>query len=256
MSENKLAIGLQLYTLRDDMAADFEGTLRKAAALGYKGVEFAGYFGRSAESVRTLLDELGLTTIGSHVSLERIKTDLQGEIDYLKTIGGKYFICPYLQPQDYESEEKWKQLFTLFQQVGIEVSKQGLVFCYHNHAFEFESHVDGQFAFDALYGQTSPEAVQVELDVCWVQFAGQDPLAYIRKYSGRLPLLHLKDFTKGAEGNLITLELGKGDVSLKDVIAAATDAGVSWLVVEQDNCQIAPLDSIANSMNWLQLNYL
>jgi sugar phosphate isomerase/epimerase len=247
-------IGLQLYTLRDNLAADFEGTIRQVAALGYQGVEFAGYYDRSAADVRALLDELGLKTIGSHVSLVRLKEDLQGEIDYLKTIGGDVLICPYLQPSDYSDEQAWKDTFAHLQHAGEEARKQGLKFAYHNHAFEFETQVNGEFAFDALYNATKPEDVLVELDVCWVQFAGQDPLAYIRKYAGRLELLHLKDFTKDADGKLVTLELGLGDVALQSVIAEANQAGVSWLIVEQDHCQKPPLESITNSMAWLKSN--
>ena len=248
-------IGLQLYTLRDDLAADMEGTLRKVASLGYKGVEFAGYYGKEAGELRQLLDELGLAAIGSHVSLELLQSDLKGQIDYVKSIGGSYIICPYLQ-ENARNEQAWRSNFKSFQQIGEEVRKQGLVFGYHNHAFEFEVEVDGRFAFDAIYEESTPEAVQVELDVCWVQYAGQDPLAYIRKYAGRLPLLHLKDFSKDAEGNLVTLELGLGDVALNDVIREAAEAGVKWLIVEQDYCQKPPLESIANSYDWLKRNYL
>lgn len=249
-------IGLQLYTLRDDMAQDVEATLRKVAALGYQGVEFAGYYDWEATKLRALLDELGLQAIGSHVGLDSLKNDLQGQIDYMKTIGGRYMLCPNLTEAERSSEATWKETYALLQSIGEEVVKQGLVFGYHNHAFEFDSQVDGRFAFDAMYELTTPEAVKVELDVCWVQFAGQDPLAYIRKYSGRLPLLHLKDFTKGEQGEIVTLELGLGDVALIDVIREAEAAGVEWLIVEQDVCQKPPLTSIANSMNWLKDNYL
>jgi sugar phosphate isomerase/epimerase len=253
---SRLGIGIQMYTLRDDMAKDMEGTLRKVAELGYEGVEFAGYFGWEAAKLKSLLDEIGLKTIGSHLSLQSLRDNLQGEIDTLKTLGASYIICPYIADVDRDSAEKWKSLFAFFQEVGEEAKKQGLQFLYHNHAFEFELEVDGQFVFDALYAATSPEAVGVEMDVCWVKFAGQDPLAYINKYAGRLPLVHFKDFTKDADGKLVTLELGLGDVPLKDVITAATAAGAQWLIVEQDNCQKPPLTSVANSLNWLKENYL
>lgn len=249
-------IGLQLYTLRDNMAQDVEATLRKVAELGYQGVEFAGYYDWEASKLRALLDELGLQAIGSHVGLDALKQDLQGQIDYMKTIGGTYMLCPNLDQEARSSEAVWKETYALLQRIGEEVVKQGLVFGYHNHAFEFESQVDGKFAFDALYDATTPEAVKVELDVCWVQYAGQDSLAYIRQYNGRMPLLHLKDFTKDEQGQLVTLELGLGQVSLKDVIREAEAAGVDWLIVEQDFCQKPPLESIASSMNWLKQNYL
>lgn len=252
----RMGIGLQLYTLRNEMAADFEGTLRQVAELGYEGVEFAGYGGLSSEQMKKLLDSLGLQAIGSHVSLQRLRDDLQGEIDYVKAIGGQYLICPYIIEEDRKKGEDWKSLFAFFEEVGLEVRNQGLTFAYHNHAFEFDLKVDGAFVFDALYAQTNPESVQVEMDVCWVQFAGQDPLRYVPKYAGRLPLLHLKDFNKDEQGGMITLELGQGVVRLPDVIAAASDAGVEWLIVEQDHCQNPPLTSVANSLNWVKQHYL
>lgn len=252
----RMNIGLQMYTLRDETAQDFRGTLRKVAELGYEGVEFAGYGDIPAEEMKTLLDELGLKAIGSHVGLHLLRADLQKEIDYLKTIGAKYMMCPFVAEEDRKNAEDWKELFSFLQEVGTEARKQGLIFGYHNHAFEFEAEVDGQFVFDAMYSATTPEAVQVEMDVCWVQFAGQDPLAYIPKYAGRLPLLHLKDFSKDAEGNMKTLELSQGSVNLPGVIQAASDAGTEWLIVEQDVCQNPPLQSVENSMNWVKQNYL
>ena len=249
-------IGLQLYTLRDNLNTDFEGTLRKVAALGYEGVEFAGYYGWQAQDLRQLLDELNLKAIGSHISLELLRDDLQGQIDYMKTIGGTYMICPFLKDEARSTEQAWRDVYAFLQKTGEEVTKQGLVFAYHNHSFEFESHVDGQFAFDAMYAATTPEVVKVELDVCWVQFAGQDPLAYINRYSGRMPLLHLKDFSKDSNGDIVTLELGLGNVALMDVIHNAIEAGVQWLIVEQDYTQKPPLESITNSMNWLKQHYL
>ncbi|KKO54879.1 sugar phosphate isomerase/epimerase family protein [Paenibacillus sp. DMB20] len=252
----RMGIGLQMYTLRDETAQDFRGTLRKVAELGYEGVEFAGYGDIPAEEMKALLQELGLQAIGSHVGLHLLRENLQKEIDYLKTIGAKYMMCPYVAPEDRESTEDWVNLFAFLEEAGAEARKQGLIFGYHNHDFEFKHHVGESFVFDAMYEATPPEAVQVEMDVCWVQFAGQDPLAYIPKYAGRLPLLHLKDFSKDEQGNMKTLELGQGTVNLPAVIQAASDAGTEWLIVEQDVCQNPPLQSIGNSMAWLKQNYL
>ena len=270
-----MGIGLQLYTLREETKADFPGTLRKVAALGYEGVEFAGYGGLSADSMKQLLEETGLKAIGSHVGLQRLREDLQGEIDYLKTIGGRYLICPSIPTEERQSPDDWKKLIAFFRETGEEVRKQGLVFAYHNHAFEFEMNIGDEYAFDALYSGTPPEAVQVEMDVCWVKYAGVDPLAYIAKYAGRLPLLHLKDFNRDEDAirafneaiekqigvnlniRMVTLELGQGEVPLQDVVAAASDAGVEWLIVEQDFCQNnPPLQSVENSLNWVKQNYL
>lgn len=249
----KMGIAVQLYTLREETAADFRGTLRKVAELGYEGVEFAGYGDVPAEEMKALLQELGLQVAGSHVSLQRLRDDLQGEIDYMKAIGGKYIICPYVSPDT--DEEGWKAVIADLKTYGEEVRKQGLAFGYHNHEFEFEAKVGQSLIFDAIFEATSPETVQVEMDVCWVKRGGQDPLSYIRKYAGRLPLIHMKDF-KYEGGGVQTLELGQGIVPLKDVLEAASEADVEWLIVEQDNCQNPPLVSVANSLNWLKMNYL
>ncbi|WP_054954890.1 sugar phosphate isomerase/epimerase family protein [Paenibacillus dakarensis] len=252
----RMGIGLQMYTLREETAQDFRGTLRKVAELGYEGVEFAGYGDIPADEMKTILQELGLQAIGSHVGLHLLREDLQKEIDYLKTIGAKYMMCPYVALEDRSSAEDWRKLFVFLEEVGTEVRKQGLVFGYHNHAFEFEDQVGNAFAYDALYEATSPEAVQVEMDVCWIQYAGQDPLVYIPKYAGRLPLLHLKDFSVDDQGEMKTLELSQGNVNLPAVIKAASDAGTQWLIVEQDVCQNPPFESISNSLNWVKNHYL
>ena len=141
----RMNIGLQMYTLRDETAQDFRGTLRKVAELGYEGVEFAGYGDIPAEEMKTLLQELGLKAIGSHVGLHLLRADLQKEIDYLKTIGAKYMMCPYVAEEDRKDAEDWKNLFSFLEEVGAEARKQGLIFGYHNHAFEFEAEVEGQF---------------------------------------------------------------------------------------------------------------
>ncbi|UJF31294.1 sugar phosphate isomerase/epimerase family protein [Paenibacillus hexagrammi] len=251
----RLGIGLQLYTLRDDMEKDMEGTLRYVAELGYEGVEFAGYYGMPAEKLKQLLDELGLKAIGSHVSLASLTDNLQGEIDYLKTLGAQYIICPYVMPEQRETSEQWEEIISRCEGFAAEAKKQGLQFLYHNHDFEFHLKIKDEFVFDAMYANTGDKAINVEMDVCWVQFAGQDPLAYIAKYAGRLPLVHFKDFSKDEEGKIITLELGLGQVDLKMVIEAAEKAGAEWLVVEQDHCQKPPLTSVANSLNWVKENY-
>ncbi|OAS15215.1 sugar phosphate isomerase/epimerase family protein, partial [Paenibacillus oryzisoli] len=177
----RLGIGIQLYTLRDDMARDMEGTLRHVAKLGYEGVEFAGYFDMPADKLKGLLDELGLKAFGSHISLQRFRDNFQAEIDYLKTIGATYAICPYVGAEERENVEQWNSLIAECQALAVETQKQGLQFLYHNHDFEFHYKVEDEFVFDAMYANN--DAIKVEMDVCWVQFAGQDPLAYIAKYA-------------------------------------------------------------------------
>jgi sugar phosphate isomerase/epimerase len=248
----KLKIGVQLYTLRNEMAQNVEQTLREVAKLGFEGIEFAGYFNWDAEKLKTLLDELNLKVISSHVSMEKMKENLQEELNTLVTLGAKYIVCPFIPKDSREHEEDWLNHIHLFNQVSQEASMRGLTFLYHNHDFEFYHQVNQKFAFDAIFESTSPRHVQAELDVCWVQFAGQDPISYIKKYAGRLPIIHTKDFDRHPDGQIRTLELGQGLVDLPKVIQAAKTSSVEWLVIEQDVCQKPPIESIANSLQWLK----
>lgn len=250
----KMGIGLQMYTVREDLAKDFRGTLRKIAGMGYEGVEFAGYGDIPAQEMKELLDSLGLEAFGSHVGLANLEKDLQGEIEYLKTIGAKYAIVPHVNE---EQRSDWNKLFEQFKVIGEEMKKHGLIFGYHNHAFEFEEKMEGSYVFDSMFAQVNADLLKVEMDIGWVQYAGEEPTQYIHKYTGRLPLLHLKDFRKSEPGTPIdTVELGEGDLDLSAVIQAASDAEVEWLVVEQDRCENPPLQSVETSLNWLKENYI
>lgn len=251
-----MKLGLQMYTLRDDTEKDFEGTLRQVAGMGYEGIEFAGYGDAPAEAMRDLLQELGLEAFGSHVSFQRLQENMEEEIAYLKTVGARYVVCPYFTEEQHSGGESfWRDIFKQFTEFGERLRKEGLQFAYHNHDFEFASRMDGEYIFDAMYSQVAADLLKVEMDIGWVQYSGQDPLAYIAKYKGRLPLLHLKDFRKGEPGAEIdTVELGQGDLALNDIIAAARQADVEWLIVEQDHCANPPLDSVRTSIEWLKAN--
>jgi sugar phosphate isomerase/epimerase len=242
-----IGIGIQLYMLRDQMAADVEGTLRQVAAMGYEGVEFAGYYGWDAEKMLRLLNETGLKAIGGHVY--NFQERLDEEIGYLKAIGGEYMVWPSIPAGERETEEDWRRIINRFASLGPSIARSGLQFVYHNHSFEFKSMVDGEWAFDAIF---APPSIQAEIDICWLQAAGQDPAAYIRRYAGRVPLLHIKDFRMNENNWPQTVELGKGIVPLKEVIKAAEESGVRWLIVEQDQSESSALTSAKNNLEWLQ----
>lgn len=254
----RMGIGLQLYTVREQLEADFEGTLRHAAELGYEGVEFHTYGNYSAEDLRALLDELGLKAIGTHIQLSNLKDNLENEIAYLKTIGATYAICPWLA-EDARDVESWKQHFVDFAQIGVTCREHNIEFLYHNHDFEFSTLIDGQMVFEKLYDVIPATDLKVEMDIGWVQYSGIEPIAYIGKYAGRLPLLHLKDFLKVSRDpakNIDTVELGEGDLPLLDILQASSDADVEWVIVEQDECTNPPLESVATSMKWVKEHYL
>lgn len=248
--------GIQLYTLREETSKDFVGALRKVAEAGFAGVEFAGYGGLSADELKKLLDELGLKAIGSHVGIKRLEEALDEEIAFNKTIGSSYIVCPGLGKEYRDSEEAWRKTFALLEQIGAKCVAQGIPFGYHNHAFELEERIGEQTALDALFGTTSKENVKVELDSAWAYAAGTDPLAYIGKFAGRIPLVHFKDLRRTEEGKWQTVPLGSGEVDLNGIAKAAAEAGTEWLIYEQDQTQNPPFEAMASSIKWMKENRL
>ncbi|MGG6309854.1 sugar phosphate isomerase/epimerase family protein [Paenibacillus macerans] len=242
-------IGLQLYTVRDHLERDFEGTLRKVAELGYKGVEFAGFYGRTIEQVQQILQETGLTAIGSHTSYNRLKEALAEELAFNKAIGSRYIVVPYLAEED---RNRWPEIIEDLKGFGQRCKEEGLVLCYHNHDFELTLQLNGKPVLDVIYDEVPASLLQVELDSCWVAFAGADPLEYIATYQGRLPLVHWKDLVKKADGSPETVELGHGEIAITEIGDAAIAAGVKWLIVEQDHCAGNSLESIEESMVWVR----
>ncbi|AKG34599.1 sugar phosphate isomerase/epimerase family protein [Paenibacillus durus] len=245
-------IGLQLYTLREELERDFEGTLRKVAELGYSGVEFFNYFGRSAEEVMALLEETGLTAIGAHRPYDVLLENADAEIDYILKIGSPYLIVPYLTE---EQRSDWSSVAANLRILGEKCREKGAVLLYHNHDFELREKSGGLTAFDYLYREVPADLLQVEMDTCWVYYGGYDPVQYIGSYAGRLPLIHLKDMKRLVDGSAETVVLGEGEVDLAAILKAAEQAGVKWAIVEQDYCSRPPLDSVADSIKWLETNY-
>jgi sugar phosphate isomerase/epimerase len=251
----RLSIGLQMYTLRNETAQDFVGTLAKVAELGYEGVEFAGYGGMTAEALRAELDRLGLRALGSHVSLVRMLEAAEEEIEFNLAIGSEYIIVPWIGEERYASEAALVETSKALDSIGRKCVEKGIQFAYHNHSFELENEFGGKLMLDSIFDSVPAEYLQVELDSCWVHNAGIDPAAYIRKYDGRIPLVHLKDMKK-VDGNASTVELGNGEVDLPAIAKASAEAGAKWLIVEQDNCANPPLESVATSIAWLKRNGL
>lgn len=243
-----LKIGLQLYTLREELELDFEGTLRKVAEQGYRGVEFYHFFGRSAAEVKQLLDETGLVALGAHRPYDVMLNDTAQEISYNLEIGNRNLIVPYLT----EEQRDWDRVAANLRIIGEKCSAEGAVLSYHNHDFEFTEHFGGRTAFDGIFEEVPAELLQVEMDTCWVHYGGYDPVAYIQKYAGRLPIIHLKDMKKREDGSAETVVLGEGEINLAAILEAANEAGTEWAVVEQDYCSRAALDSIADSMKWIK----
>jgi len=241
-------IGLQLYTVRNEMEKDFEGSLTRVAQIGYKEVEFAGYFGRTPQQVKDLLKRNGLKSPSSHIGLNVFEEDLTKTIETGKILGQKYLICPSLPEPRRKTADDFKKLAELFNRLGAECKKAGMAFAYHNHDFEFRP-IDGQLPYDLVLQNTDPKLVKMEMDLYWVVKAGQDPVQYFEKYPGRFALVHVKDMDTTPERGFA--EVGRGNMDFRRIFGASKKAGIKHYVVEQDRTPGDPFNSIKISWDYL-----
>jgi sugar phosphate isomerase/epimerase len=248
----KLPVALQLYSVRDQLKDDFRGIVHQVAQIGYDGVQFAGYGGLSASDMRRLLEETGLQAAGTHTGLDTLEERLDAEIGYNQEIGNKWILCPSLPEARRQNAAGWRQVAASFNRIGERCRDRGLLFGYHNHAFEFPPLPDagGQRGLDILLGETDAELVFWEPDVYWIKKGGADPAAMIRQYAGRVPITHLKDMT-GDERQTFA-EVGEGTLDWPAILAASEAAGVVWHCVEQDRCDRPPLESVRISLEHLR----
>ncbi len=232
---SKIPVGLQMYTVRDLCEKDFIGALRGVADIGYAGIELAGTYGLSAPELRDVLDELGLKCVGNH-SGER---DLDKLVEFNQTIGCEYVGGPALPPGGFPKDEaSCLAAAKHMNEVGAAYKARGLHLYYHNHAHEFEQ-INGVYILDIFYENTDADLVYTEIDVYWVQYANVDPAAYLRKYPGRCPLVHIKDMGEERE----FAEIGEGSLDWDDIFAACEEVNAGWYIVEQDRCNRPSMDS-------------
>ena len=242
-----LPIGLQLWSIKEELEKDFKGTLKKVAQIGYDGVEFAGYGGLSSLELKELLSELGLKACGSHVSLTELTENIDEVIEYSLEIENKYIICPYAE---FNSKEEVLEFAAKLNVMGEKCKAKGLIFGYHNHAHEF-SEFHGEYVLDLLYKGTDAELVKAELDTYWVEYAGVNVVEYIKKHSGRFELIHLKDMQIVGDTKQST-EVGNGIIDFPSVISEAEKQGATWLIVEQEYFTKPTLESVEISYNNLK----
>lgn len=266
-----LPVAVQVYSVRDDAERDFKGTMQKLKEMGYDGVELAGLYGMKPAEVKAVLDEVGLVPLSAHVPFQELAADIEGTVAQYKEIGMQHIAIPYLMEEDRPGTEKFLENIEIFRQIGEACNKVGITLLYHNHDFEFIKMPNGQYALDYIYSEIPASLLQTEIDICWVNVAGEVPADYIRKYTGRAPVVHLKDFYKeGKPANMYELigietekkeETGKfefrpvgyGMQDIPAVLEASIDAGAKWVVVEQDQAyERAPLDAVKMSREYLK----
>jgi sugar phosphate isomerase/epimerase len=232
-------IGLQLYTVRAAMAADLPGTLEQVAKIGYREVEFAGYFGRSPREISQLLSANGLTSPSSHIPIAQLLGDWKKALGEAREIGHGYVTIPWLQASQYSTADSWKRLAEQFNRGGAEAKEAGLCLAYHNHDFEFRT-IDGIVPFDFLLAETDPALVSFQIDLYWMVRAGRDPLQYLERHPGRFKMVHVKD-SAGAPDHRMT-HVGGGSIDFRTILARAQKAGVDHYFVEHDQ----PSDPMAS----------
>lgn len=247
-------VGIQLYSLRDAMEKDMEKTLKAVKEMGYDYVEFAGYFGKSAEEVKAILDKYDLKTVSVHQAIGLFLEKGQEAVDYLKTLGVKYSAIPWYSKDEFDNN--WDNTLALFKKVSKLLKDNGINLMYHNHDFEFNK-IGGEYILDKLFSELSADEIMPQLDTCWVKYAGADPCEYIKKYSGRMNVIHLKDFVcknfaggpayalidengkeiknnSKEESGFKLVPVGYGVQNWKGILEAVRDANIEYLIVEQD----------------------
>ncbi len=264
-----LPVAVQLYSVRDDLNEDFRGTLEKVKEIGYDGVEFAGLCGQTPSEIAKMCGEIGLVPLSAHVPYLDMTENPDILNDYAE-IGCKFVVIPYLTPEYRPGTEKFPEVIENAKMLGKKANELGMTLLYHNHDFEFAK-IDGKYALDVLYDEVPAELLQTELDVCWVNVGGENPAGYIRKYAGRCPVVHLKDFYGeksedmyeliGIEssapkrpGNFEFRPVGSGIQNFPEILKASEESGASWVVVEQDKATmgLTPMESITKSREYLK----
>ena len=235
-----IPLGLQLYSVREECARDLAGTLRAVADMGYEGVEFAGYYDRSAEELRVMLDDVGLRCCGTHTRLDTILPDaLERTVDFNRTLGNVYLIVPSLPPERRESRQAWLESARLFTEASPGARAHGMWVGYHNHSVEFQS-LDGELPWDTFFSNT-PDDVVMQVDIGNALHGGGDPVPYIARYPGRALTVHLKEYSAANDRALI----GEGDVDWQEVFRLCEGSGgTHWYIVEQESYAYPPLDCV------------
>ena len=236
--------GLQLYTLRDVFPKDVKGVLKQVADFGYKQVEgYEGpqgiFWGLKNTEMKSYLDSIGLNMVSTHCDMNK---NFEQKADEAAAIGMKYLICPYLGPQ--KSMDFYKKAAERFNQCGDICKQRGMRFAYHNHDYSFKP-LEGQLPQDVMMQTANPDTVDFEMDMYWVVTAGQDPIAWMKKYPNRFRLCHVKDRNKSAGSEqFASVTLGTGNIDYKSMLKEVGKLGMQYYIVEQEAYEgTTPLES-------------
>jgi sugar phosphate isomerase/epimerase len=244
----KIPIGLQLYSVRDACAKDLPGVLEALGKMGYKGVEFAGYYNRTAADLRKLLDQNGLVCCGTHTGLETLLGDsLKRTIEFNKTMGNKYLIVPAMGPDRLGTTAAIKKTAQLFNELAEKVKADGMLVGYHAHGGDFKKLDGGETAWDLFFTEAKPPVI-MQLDIGNCKEGGGDPYAILKKFPGRATTIHIKEYG-GKPGAVI----GEGQAKWDEVFRDCEAGGTQWYVVEQESYGTdKPIDSVRKCLESLK----
>ncbi len=229
--------GVQLYTVRSEMEKSVDATLARVAGIGYKEVEFAGYFGKTPAEIAARLKSTGLTAPSAHIGLAEIRGKWSETLDIASAIGHRYLVCAYLTADQRGNAETYRRLAAEFNVAAQAAKAHGITFAYHNHDFEFQP-LAGTNGYDVLLAETDKGLVHFEMDLFWITKAGKNPTDFFAAYPGRFPLVHVKDMK--IDGSMT--EVGSGTIPFATIFAKAKQAGIKHYYVEHDQ----PKDAFAS----------
>ncbi len=244
-------IGIQLYTLRDQVADDFKGTLEKLAKIGYNSIEAAGYsdrmfYGFTPKEYKNIVTNLGLNPQSTHCG---INTENASQvIDDTLEAGMKYLVLPSIPAQKRKSADDYRRVAEEFNKIGEQCKSAGLLFAYHNHSHEFKQ-IDGVIPYNLLLENTDSDAVAFQLDIYWMVYGGYDPVDYFNAYPGRFKLWHIKDMDRSDDKG--STEIGQGTIDFEKLFRLKDKAGLLDFYVEQEAFKIPPFDSVKISFDYL-----
>ncbi len=238
-------VGLQFWSIREEMAQDLLGMIEKAAEMGYTGAQFAGFFNHTAEEVKAKMDEVGIVAAGAHVQIADLENNLEETLKYHETIGNYLIIVPYLPEDMRTTAEDYHQTAALLNTIGEKLHARGFTLGYHNHDFEFDV-FDGKTGLEIIFENTDDNHLKMELDCFWASYTDNNPLTVIDKYADRCVSLHIKDMKLNGEQQIST-ELGTGTLPLADYVQKGIEHNVMWFIVEQEHFKKDPVESAAQN---------
>lgn len=236
----RIPIALQLYSVREDAARDLAGVLDAVARMGYEGVEFAGYYGHDAPTLRRMLDDRGLRCAGAHVGIDTLLGDeLEKSVAFHRTLGNQYLIVPGLPESRRNSRQAWRDTSRTMNEISDRLGPHGMQTGYHNHSVEFEP-MDGELPWDTFFGNTKKEVI-MQFDTGNALHGGAESLPFLDRYPGRATTVHLKEYSRSNDKALI----GEGEIPWNEVFQRCeTTAGTQWYIVEQESYAYPPLECV------------